>query len=255
MQARALEFEGRYDEAIEALLAAASEHSNEDLDAEIAILYTERGIRKPDVEALRDLEEAGTWAEIPYTLACEARIRLKLGETERSQALVNRALEMNPDEPTALFTLAELHLRHDEPHGAEEASRKAVEAAPDFGEAYLLLAQVLDRLNRQARAHETLLAAARLCPSDVEVLIALASSYALRLKDNESARRAIRRATEINRFSSDARRGLAVAAAEAGDASEMRAALDRAMELDPEHTRAWLHDLRPRHTLLQTYPD
>ena len=41
--ARQLQMKGQPDEALEHLLAAAKEHSDEDLDSEIAFFYAERG--------------------------------------------------------------------------------------------------------------------------------------------------------------------------------------------------------------------
>ncbi len=243
-RARRLQEEGKADEALELLLEAAREHPCEDLDGEIALFYAERGLSRPDDEAEKDFEEAQSWHDLPLAVAGLARIALRRGDLERSEALAGRALEMDPEFPLALFAKGCLELKRGKAAAAAELLAKAVAGAPRFGEGYAVLSLALVQAGRLPEAEEALLRGMKECPGDDELLLA-AGGFWRASNQPARARQAFRRAAEINRFNAEAWRCVARAASEEGDEVETHEALGRAMEIDPDGTRAWLEKEKP----------
>lgn len=251
-RARRLQEEGKEGEALELLLAAARESPHEDLDAELAHFYTERGLRRGGEEGLRDLEEAKGWADLPLTLAAEAAVRLEAGERERPEALLARALEGDPELALAHLTLGKLRLEKGEPGSAAAALATALELAPDHGPAYGWLAAALRKMGRPEEAERVLLEGLRRNPYESMLFDALGDFYAER-REYAKARLAWRRAAEINWRNLGAWLGLAWAAAQEGDEVETGRAVAKAMELDPQATRSWLAKESPAAPLLRMY--
>jgi Flp pilus assembly protein TadD len=251
--ARNLAAEGRREEGLRILLDAAAENSDEDLDGEIALAYTELGLGKPDDEALGDFAEARSWMELPFTLAAEAEIHVRRGDFGRAGALADRAMELNPEDAYAPYIHGLVQLERARFGPAEESLRQAVELAPNWSSPYPLLARALDGLDRQEEAHGALLEGARLCPADDDLLVELAQSFANRRGDAAAARQVLQRATELNRNNAVAWRLLARASAEAGEENEARRAIERALEIDPEGTTEWLRLAGPEHPVFDVY--
>ncbi len=226
-RARRLLDEDKADEALEILLAAARENPCEDLDLEIASVYTERGFGRTGEPALADFAEARTWAELPLTLVGEAQVRILREELEQAEALLAQALEMDPELPPAKVLEGRIRLYRGNLAGAGEAFMTAVQLSPQYGDAYLGLAEALTRAERRKEAIEALAEGARQDPGNDVLLVAFAEALTGE-KEYERARTAWRRATEINRFNAAAWRGLAAALARDGDETGSAQALSRA---------------------------
>jgi len=252
-RARRLQDDGKADEALELLLAAAREHpDDEDLDAEVALFYTERGLRRPEAEALADFAEAQKWMELPITLAAEAGIRVRRGELEKAEGLLGQALEADPDLLEARVALGRLWMAKGDPARAAEVLGGSLKLWPGSPASLVGLAEALRDLGRKGEALVALREAAARCPGDDRVLAALGQACA-EADDVGGAREAWTRAAQMNRTNVDAWRGAAWAAARSGDELEMHRALDRAIELDPDGTRAWLEKEKSAVPLLATY--
>jgi tetratricopeptide (TPR) repeat protein len=239
-RARRLQEEGKADEALDLLLGAAREGRSEDLDLEISLFYTERGLAsRDDAAAEKDFDEARRWCEHPLTLTGMAGLAVRRGDLDKAAGLVDRALEMDPEMPWALYYQGRMALDRGDAAAAASALRKAVEGAPGLGPAWAALAGALREEGRRDEAIAALSLGIRSCPGDDGLLVA-AGLFWTAEKDRTKARQAWRRAAEINRKNPDAWRFVALGAAEAGDELEMHQALDRAMELDADGTRAWI---------------
>lgn len=238
-EARRRADEGRLDDALALLLGAAETHMDEGLDLEIASLYTERGLRRPDpAEALQDLEEALTWVELPITLAAIASLRIRRGEFDPAEALLAKALDIDPEMPEAVLALARLRLAQGRVEEAGERLAKAVQDEPRNGVAWLLLAEAMDRSGRPDDARAALQEGARHAMDDL-LLLALAHSY-VAAREPEAALGPLRTLLSHRPENVDAWRELALAAALVGDELEMHRAYEQACRLDPQGSAAWL---------------
>lgn len=68
---------------------------------------------------------------------------------DEAEPYITRALRMRPDDPTARFSLAGLHVSRGDAEQAREVLEQVVADAPAFTEAYVLLATVYYRLQRR----------------------------------------------------------------------------------------------------------
>lgn len=244
--ARRLLDEGKLDEALDALLKAAEAHSDPDLDLEIALVYTERGLAKPDDEAMKDFEEAESWSELPLTMTAKADVLLRRGDLAGAEPLFARALEADGQMPEALLGMGRLRLAQGRVDEAGELATGAVQSSPRSGESWLLLAEVLERVGRKEEATKALEEGLRYDVGNARLLTALGC----RLEDPEAAIRALRRAVDLAPANAEAWRGLALADARAGNEVGMHQALDRALALDPEGTRHWLEVVKEKYPSL-----
>jgi len=251
-RARLLQDQGRPDEALQILLSAAQEHDDEDLRAEIALFYAERGWQRGDEGALADFREAAAWGECPLALAGEAALRAGRGEHEEAGRLLERALELDPELPQAHFWRGRIHWTRGAHAAALEAFSRAAELRPGFGAAHAWRARALAALGRREEAHQALLEGLRHCPYEAELYEELGSHFAAG-EDRARARKALRRAVEIDRNRRSAWLALAGAAAREGDELEMTRALDAAAALDREATLEWVRKEAPGNPLLKTY--
>ena len=242
-EARRRSDEGRYDEALALLLEAAETHTDEGLDLEVASLYTERGLRQPDpVQALADFNEALTWVELPLTLASIASLRIRSGEFDDAEALLAKALDLDPEMPEAVITMARLRLAQGRVQEAGERLSALVQADPRNGVAWMLLAEALTRAGRADEAREALREGARQSMDDA-LVFALARSY-VAAREPEAALGPLRRLVSLHPEHAEAWRELALAAALAGDELEMHRAYGQASLLDPQGSAAWLAEAR-----------
>lgn len=246
--ARRLLDEGRLEEALEALLKAAEAHTDPDLDLEIALVYTERGLAKPDDEAMNDFAEAESWSELPLTMAAKAGVLVRRGEHAEAEKLLARALEADAGMPEAVLGMARLRLAQGRVDEAGELATSVVQSSPRSGDAWLFLAEVLERVGRKDEAVRALEEGLKYDLGNTKLLAALGC----RLADPQSAIRALRRAVDLDPANADAWRGLALADAQAGNEVGMHEAVDRARALDPEGTQTWLEEVRKTQPLLGT---
>ena len=249
--ARRLLDEGNLDAALGTLLKTSEEHTDPDLDLEIALVYTERGLGKPDDEAMKDFAEAESWSELPLTMAGRAGVLVRRGDPAEAEKLLARALELDGEMPEALLGTARLRLAQERVEEAGEMATRAVQSSPRSGAAWSFLAEVLERVGRKDEALRALEEGLKYDPGNDALLAALGCRYAA-LEDPQTAARAFRRAVAINPANAEAWRGLALAGANAGNETGVHEALGRAMELDPKGTQQWLEEVKKKQPLLGT---
>lgn len=81
---------------------------------------------------------------------------LETGDFESSLREIEAVLEIDPEDPVALFNIGVVYDRLNRPAEGEAPLRKAVSLAPDYVAAYLQLGLVLQRLRRFGEAREAL---------------------------------------------------------------------------------------------------
>ncbi len=243
-QARELQDKDRFEDALQLLLRASEEHEDEDLWFEIATLYFERGLRRPegpdaDDQAWADFDEADKWVDLPGTKAGRASILIRRKDFEKAEALVAEALDLDPDLAWSHGVLGRLRLRQGRFGEATESLAKAVELHPGYAAAWVLLGEALAAAGRKDFALKALTDGVKRCPVDDTLLVALAGMYR-EADDLDRAARALQQATTLNRFNASAWRGLAWIAVKRGDELAARQSIDKAIELDRDATLAWI---------------
>lgn len=240
------------DQALAVLLAAAQEHDDEDLRAEIALFYAERGWQRLNEGALADFQAAAAWGECPLALAGEAALRAERGELEEAERLLERTLELDPELPQAHYWRGRIHWARGEREPALNCFSKAVDAWPAYEAAQVARARALLELERKEEAQQAILEGLRHCPYEAGLYETLGRFHA---GENEPARArmALRRAVEIDRKNLSAWLALAGQSARDGDELEMTRALDAAAALDRETTLEWVRKEAPRNPLLKIY--
>src|SRR6185295_3370529 len=121
---------------------------------EIATLYFERGLRRPegpesDAEALADFDEADKWVDLPGTKAGRAALLIRRKDFEKAEALIAEALELDPDLAWSHGVQGMLRLRQSRPGEAVESLAKAVELNPGYADAWVLLGEALGSAGRK----------------------------------------------------------------------------------------------------------
>jgi tetratricopeptide (TPR) repeat protein len=244
--ARRLLDEGKLEEALQTLLQSAETENDSDLDLEIALLYTERGLSKPDDEAMKDFAEAETWSELPLTMAAKGAVLVRRGTLGEAEALFARALESDAGMPEALLGMARVRLAQGQVDAAGELATSVVQSSPRSGDAWQFLAEVLEKIGRKDDAIKALEEGLKYDMGNPRLLTALG----FRLEDPQAAIRALRRAVDLDPDNAEAWRGLALADARSGNEIGMHESLNRALALDPEGTKTWLEEVGKTQPLL-----
>lgn len=232
--------EGRPEEGLRILLEASLEHSDPALELEIAYGYEERGwarcedrslrdtpshtpdllwdhIPRSNALALEDFEESLSWVERPEPMVGKAFLLLA-SDRAAAERLLLQAADLDPELPLVDAVSARLWIRRREWGRAIEAAKKAAEA-PDFPAAHVVLAEALAGAGRAAEARDALERGARAMPYNLGLLLAWAGALDA-AGERDRAAAVWTRATEVNRLSPDAWRGLARNAEARGDDSE-----------------------------------
>lgn len=251
-RARLLQDQGKAEEALELLLSAAKEHDDEDLRAEIALFYAERGWQRLDEGAMADFRAASAWGECPLALAGEAALRAGRGEHEEARRLLERALELDPELPQAHYWMGWILRARGESGPALESFSRAASEWPAYGAAHVARAGLLLDLGRKEEARQAIREGLLHCPYEAGLYEAL-GRWCAGENDPAKAMKAFQRAVQINRRSLSAWLGLAEAAARDGNELEMTRALDAAVNLDREATLEWVRREAPGNPLLRTY--
>ncbi len=124
-------------------------------------------------------------------------------------AEVKKKLDENPNDPDALFHLADLYDRSNQYPEAIEAYKKVIKVKPTMGYAYLKLGTAYDRLNKSDEAIETLKKAAKYMPTYAVVFNNLGVAYGKSGKLNEEIE-ALKKAIKLRSEYSSARYNLGV---------------------------------------------
>jgi len=138
---RRLAHQGRLNEAVDLLLQQGIQFSprNREPYRLLAEILTDAGSFQNALEVLAEMPEGG---EAP-TLVLAGRCRIGLGHSNEAQALMERALKLDPESAAALHLKGTLACRSGETAAAEDLFRAGIAADPGFGPCYSALAGLL----------------------------------------------------------------------------------------------------------------
>jgi tetratricopeptide (TPR) repeat protein len=159
------------------------------------------------------------------------------GAYENAKAAYERAIELNPANPTLPFVMAQLEIARGNGAAAEEQLTKAISLKRDFTQAIFLLSQLKVELGKSKEALEAAEAAAYFAPNDPIVLFQVGILRA-GTGDVDGSIQALMRAVEINPQYANARFFLAVSYAAKGQFQESLAQLQAVAALSPENANA-----------------
>lgn len=168
-----------------------------------------------------------------------AMAQLALGRSEGLRA-VERLTRAHPDAPDAWTALGHVRLRQGRFDEAQAALDRAIELDPEHVTAHRHRGLLALRLGRTRDAYAALARTLELDPGNLHALTGMAEIYQ-QVGRTPDAAPFLERLTERSPFSAEAWAALAIALAQSRDPAERRggvAAVERALELDPDNPRA-----------------
>lgn len=170
-------------------------------------------------------------------------VPLKIDQAyDNAKTAYQRAVDLNPSNPTLPYILAQLEIAQSNPAAAEEYLMQAIGLKRDYTQAIFLLSQLQVLQGKSREALQAAEAAAYFAPNDPVVLFQLGILRS-GTGDTQGAITALSKAVEINPQYANARFFLAVAYATAGQNDLARAQLEAVAALSPENAAAVASDL------------
>lgn len=170
-------------------------------------------------------------------------VSLKIeGSYDAAKAAYDRAIALNPTNPTLPFALAQLEIAQGNAVAAEEALISAIGLKRDYTEAILMLSQLQVQQGKAREALEAAEAAAYFAPNEPIVLFQV-GVLRLGVRDSAGAVQVLTRTVELNPQYANARFFLAVAHATLGQNAQAIAQLEAIAQLSPENAQAVAADL------------
>jgi tetratricopeptide (TPR) repeat protein len=164
---------------------------------------------------------------------------MEMGRPHLAVPVLERALAANPEDPAALWRLAQALEEAGYLREAVAAAERAVVAAPDEASTHIVLSWTLWQSGRVAAAIEAARTAHELDPWNLDVMAMLTWFFSMVGSDKEAARVA-RAAIELHPDNPDAWNARCSSAWARGDLKDANRSARRALELDP--TAAVLHN-------------
>ncbi|HEY0010699.1 MAG TPA: tetratricopeptide repeat protein [Candidatus Paceibacterota bacterium] len=159
------------------------------------------------------------------------------GAYENAKAAYERAVELNPTNPTLPFVMAQLEIARGNGQAAEAELVKAIGLKRDYTQAIFLLSQLEVQLGKAREALQAAEAAAYFAPNDPVVLFQVGILRS-GTGDVDGSVQALSRAVELNPQYANARFFLAVSYATKGAFDQALAQLNAVAALSPENAAA-----------------
>ena len=175
------------------------------------------------------------------------------GAYDNAKTAYQRAIELNPTNPTLPYALAQLEIANEQPARAEEYLMQAIALKQDYTQAIFLLSQLQVAQGKALEALQAAQAAAIFAPNDPVVLFQLGILRS-GTGDTQGAIAALSRAVELNPQYANARFFLAVAYAIAGQYEQARTQLEAVAAFSPENAQAVAADLEALRQNRNPYP-
>lgn len=181
------------------------------------------------------------WAVLGSVYQTVVPLRIE-GAYENAKTAYERAMALNPSNPTLPFALAQLEIAQGNNAAAEEYLNQAIGLKNDYTEAIYLLSQLQVAAGRAREALEAAEAAAYFAPNDPAVLFQVGILRS-GTGDNQGAIAALMRAVDLNPQYANARFFLAVAYAQLGQYQDALAQLEAVAALSEENAQAVAADM------------
>ena len=175
------------------------------------------------------------------------------GAYDSAKTAYQRALDLNPSNPTIPYILAQLEVANEQPAAAEQYLMQAIALKRDYTQAIFMLSQLQVALGKAADALKAAESAAIFAPNDPVVLFQLGILRS-GTGDTQGAIAALARAVEINPQYANARFFLAVAYATAGQFAPAIVELEAVAALSPENAEGVAADLEALRQNRNPYP-
>ena len=190
----------------------------------------ERALVSTRLEALTNPEDAGKILDLALGL-------LELGRLAEARVWFERALELVPDSPVGLYSLARIQLQGGERQAARSTLERAISAQPGEHKTRLLLARILAGDGDLVAARGQLERAVEAAPSDPEVHVQMALVLG-KQKDLTGAEAAFLTALEADPYHVPALLGLGGLRQDQGQTEAAIELWERVLQLDPYHVEA-----------------
>jgi len=174
--------------------------------------------------------------ELIYLLA---RLNVAQGDTERADALIEEATQVDPTDPVPYLTLSGHLGRKGDVEGALAAAEKALEIAPDFADAKLRVAEILVDVGYSTGDQEKIERGQQMVQEVLDSGTPSASALMVKAKIDlaqqnvDEAIEGLRAALEIDPNNPQAHFVLGTALSVKGEGPAARTELARALEIDP----------------------
>ncbi|MBU2103490.1 hypothetical protein KJ848_01955 [Patescibacteria group bacterium] len=164
------------------------------------------------------------------------------GAYDNAKGAYDKAIALNPTNPTLPFVVAQLEIANEDPEAAGESLMQAINLKRDYTEAIFLLSQLEVQQGRAREALEAAQAAAYFAPNDPAILFQVGILRSAN-GDNAGAIQALARAVELNPQYANARFFLGVMYGISGQYDRAIAELEAVAALSPENEEAIAADL------------
>ena len=154
-----------------------------------------------------------------------------------ARQFLEKALQIDPNSPTALRQLGELELAAGNFAKAAASLKRACELRPDDSTAAFEFGEAMEKSGDWPGARDALESSLKLAPSQMSARLLLGRVY-LRLKDAKNAADQFEAALLVNSTNSDGRMGLAEAQIQQSDFSGALPDLEALAKSDPRNTAA-----------------
>jgi tetratricopeptide (TPR) repeat protein len=159
------------------------------------------------------------------------------GAYENAKSAYEKAIALNPTNPTLPFALAQLEIAHGDGPAAEKDLTNAIGLKRNYTEAILLLSQLQVQEGKATEALQAAEAAAYFAPNDPNVLFQV-GILRLGTGNPDGAIQALSAAIDANKQYANARYFLAIAYATKGQYEQALAQLNAIASFSPENAKA-----------------
>jgi Tfp pilus assembly protein PilF/predicted AlkP superfamily pyrophosphatase or phosphodiesterase len=201
----------------------------------LGVIFDKGGLHDQALSAFkRSVELRGDYDESRINLANEY---LRRGSFRHATEQLERAIEINPDNPHTWYLLARAHQGMRDNDSAIEAYRESLRRVPAFNRARISLSVLLTSLGRLEEAVLELEAATQY-PEDLSMVYTNLGVLKRRLGDDRQAEKHFKRAIEIDEYYLSARFDLVDLYIGIGEEQKARKQLQTILKIDPANDRA-----------------
>jgi serine/threonine-protein kinase len=225
-----------YQRAIELDRSHAAAHAG------LAEVFLRRDLLTPDVQWMRQANEAARQAlalnpDLAAAHAVQGLLLLRSKLRDAAKAAIDRALDLDPLNLTALIALGDYHLGGNDRAAADGVYRRAAKLLPDQWRPLTMLGQSLYAQAKYAEALEAWQAALALTPDNVLVLRNLGGAFHMLDRIDEAANM-FQRALEIEP-TAGIYTNIGTLRFFQGRYSDAVAAFEKAVEINPTYSLYW----------------
>lgn len=170
----------------------------------------------------------------PFQLALASGAAERAGDSPTALRLLERSVELAPEDVAVRFQLAGLHARRRDVKAAREQLERCTVASPEFADGWAHLSALLEQTGDRAAAERTVIAGLRHCPESPGLHL-MRARHLRRAGQIGPALESYRRSIQLRANEADAYVERATLLFQAGRASEAVRDLEQALNVEPDH--------------------